>query len=852
MKKKKNRYSLTIFNVLLSLMIIISSSNFLAFANSYRNQPKAENTIYWLKGITAPQMPIDNINNVGNNGIHGEFTEYYAANGYKSWVAPFENGKYGWFDINKIAVDPSGNFAENDRSCFMVSAANLLQWWLFINQENITKYIDTLDDTRLGEKGQKLKQELEYFTNLDGITQTTSAEFTNFTQGNNALYRRLRQTIDYTQGGWTNKVIDIFINGYKPNTAYLGGQISKISAFDKPDARVGYFYPVFNKNLISDFHFLGGYQDLSQDLKYKIQRGYGVNISIQISRTVVHALTVWGAEYDNDNNLIAIYVTDSDDGNNSNNINGHKKGMERRYVYQDQQGKARLSTKLLSDSNQSDGSLITSISCIKGDIALDQVNPSAWDAYFNGVNIKTEKNITFPTATAINYGDMLAASQLIGGDINLGLFTWKNKDEVLEVNNTGKAMVIFTPNQSTEDTYIIKNPEQMVNIKINKATPIIILTSQKKDKELVLNITANKVGKGEVPQGDISIKQIRDNNTELVGTVNLKNGKAIYNYTLGEHGIYQFIAEYQGSDNYNTANSTAITMECKVEETDTATEPEKDSTTKPEEDTTIKPKTDSSAKTEISSSPEADNDSLNIENTHNGDDNTEEKVVNDNNSVIESKNSNSQKSTMIKVDEEQLQIKYPENLIVNNQVFLDTKKSDWYSESIKFMVENNLMHGTGEMKFEPKTSTTRAMLITILHRLEKNEKVSENNLFSDVNKNDWYYLSINWAKEKNIINGYGNNRFGANDQLTREQLVTILYRYAQYKQYDTEKIADLTKYIDINNISEYALKSMQWAVKNGIITGTDNTNLSAQKGATRAELATICKRFIKKFTLNKF
>lgn len=207
-----------------------------------------------------------------------------------------------------------------------------------------------------------------------------------------------------------------------------------------------------------------------------------------------------------------------------------------------------------------------------------------------------------------------------------------------------------------------------------------------------------------------------------------------------------------------------------------------------------------------------------------------------------------EKARIEKVNKE-LREKHPNNIVVAGKVFLDTKADDWYADSVKFVSENKLMTGTSDSSFSPNDNTTRAMIATMLYRLSKDESNHTKNSFKDVAKATWYYDGVSWAKGKNIVNGYDDFTFGADDSLSREQLVSIMYRYAKYKNLDTKLNNDkyLTKFTDFSEVSDYALEPMKWAVANGIITGTSDETLSPKDGATRAQMASIFMRFIEKF-----
>jgi len=177
--------------------------------------------------------------------------------------------------------------------------------------------------------------------------------------------------------------------------------------------------------------------------------------------------------------------------------------------------------------------------------------------------------------------------------------------------------------------------------------------------------------------------------------------------------------------------------------------------------------------------------------------------------------------------------------------FTDVKTGDWFYDSVRYTVENKLFNGTSATTFSPNADMTRAMLVTILYRLEGKPAVSGTNSFSDVKDGEWYTDAILWANGKKLVEGYGNGLFGTNDSITREQMAVILYRYAQMKGCSTAKTAELTKFTDAKSVSEWANSAIKWAVAEGLISGTTATTLEPRGTAARAQVATILMRFAK-------
>ena len=174
--------------------------------------------------------------------------------------------------------------------------------------------------------------------------------------------------------------------------------------------------------------------------------------------------------------------------------------------------------------------------------------------------------------------------------------------------------------------------------------------------------------------------------------------------------------------------------------------------------------------------------------------------------------------------------------------FTDVAEGDWFYDAVRYAYENGLMDGVGGNRFAPNSATTRAQLVTILYRLEGQPAVSGDLPFSDVEAGTWYTDAILWAAQNNIVNGVSDTEFAPGDDLTRQQLVTILYRYAKAKGCDVSASADLSGYPDADQVQGYAQPTMAWAVAEGIVEGMDG-NLNPAGNASRAQIATILMRF---------
>ena len=181
--------------------------------------------------------------------------------------------------------------------------------------------------------------------------------------------------------------------------------------------------------------------------------------------------------------------------------------------------------------------------------------------------------------------------------------------------------------------------------------------------------------------------------------------------------------------------------------------------------------------------------------------------------------------------------------------FTDISEKDWFYGDVMFVYENGLMLGTSKTLFSPHGTVMRGMMATILWRMEGSPVPKGKNSFTDVEAGKWYADAITWTAENGIFAGYGKDKFGPDDPITREQLAAIFYRYADYKGYDLTVKGDLDKFKDADKITDYAKTAMQWAVGSGLVKGKSGNLLDPQGTATRAEIAAMLHRFIEKYKL---
>ena len=178
--------------------------------------------------------------------------------------------------------------------------------------------------------------------------------------------------------------------------------------------------------------------------------------------------------------------------------------------------------------------------------------------------------------------------------------------------------------------------------------------------------------------------------------------------------------------------------------------------------------------------------------------------------------------------------------------FTDVAPNSWYRQYVDYVLEEGIMTGVGENRFAPNQPLTRNMLVTIMWRLEGTPEAGKTS-FNDVKQGSWYESAVAWAEGKKLVEGDGSGRFNPTGNITREQFAAILYRYSQMKNYDVGKSDNLLTYNSGPSVSSWAMSAMQWANAKGFITGRTATSLEPQGEATRAETAAILMRFIERY-----
>ncbi|MBQ2888249.1 MAG: S-layer homology domain-containing protein, partial [Firmicutes bacterium] len=184
-----------------------------------------------------------------------------------------------------------------------------------------------------------------------------------------------------------------------------------------------------------------------------------------------------------------------------------------------------------------------------------------------------------------------------------------------------------------------------------------------------------------------------------------------------------------------------------------------------------------------------------------------------------------------------------EDIAPAEDTFADVK-DHWAAKAIEYVADKGLMKGESETAFAPELATSRAMIATILYRLAGSPAVDGEASYTDIADGAWYADAIRWAEVNNVVSGYADGSFGPNDNITREQLASILYRYAAANGQSMNASADLSRFADADSVGEWARTALEWANAEGLITGKTGNVIDAKGNATRAEVATILMRYL--------
>ena len=177
--------------------------------------------------------------------------------------------------------------------------------------------------------------------------------------------------------------------------------------------------------------------------------------------------------------------------------------------------------------------------------------------------------------------------------------------------------------------------------------------------------------------------------------------------------------------------------------------------------------------------------------------------------------------------------------VQTEEPFTDVQMDDWFYNAVVYVVKNGLMNGVTNTQFSPDTATTRGMIVTILYRMA-GKPAADGTSFADVEQDAYYADAVAWAAESGIVMGYGDGTFGPNDSITREQMATMLYRYAGSPAVTQTAL----QFADSGEVSSYATNAISWAVQQGILSGKTGNILDPQGDATRAQVAQMLQNYL--------
>ena len=486
-------------------------------------------TIIWTKGITPPKMGGQNsdfekeITNVGNV----RFVEY---------KSPYIEGQ-GWYDVNKTE-----NRVPDENLCFAAAASNTLHWWLAQNSEYIDQYLEQTPDAPKAEEIKNLKHSFK--------SQQSSDIYKIF----------VRQFANKREGYWPDILQDQFINGYYPkkNGGTNGSDEAREELISKgPDKNGGFFYRIFGTTLLTKRHnYYQGYEAISRDIKHYFQNGDIVLLTYSM-KTKSHVVTLWGAEFDSDGKISAVYFLDSDDDK--------KYGMQR-YKIVNVGGKAIATTR-----NDGQGSLVESLQIISTGKKIweDKLNLSKTqlELIWGDTNFIYNGEPQKPTLTAANIKD--------GDDITLSAEGDKT--------DTGTYTATAVLGGAAADHYELP-PEYTKQFTIQKAPTKVALSAdiQNENHSNQVHFEVNVAGvNDEVLEGSIIFK---DGDTVIAKDVPVSDGKASYVWKSPEVGRHYIVAEFlpasdgAGKNYRNTASQVVNVDVSKIEQSTLSIQPVTDKT----------------------------------------------------------------------------------------------------------------------------------------------------------------------------------------------------------------------------------------------------------------------------------
>ncbi len=536
----------------------------------------------------------------------------------------------------------------------------------------------------------------------------------------------------------------------------------------------------------------------------------------------------------------------------------------------------------------------TTITAVK---AGDAEYNSTTATYVITIDKAKAPSVIYPTATPIMYGQKLSESVLVGGSMEYGSFAWENGELVPGIHNTGYS-VRFIPSSETLKNYeTIPVTTSIVKVTVSRANPLVTLTTniigEKDSRKVTLSAVVEKASSGDGVTGTVNfVNCTGPQDTEIALAIPIVNGEATYTWTGMPEQLYKIKAVYSGDGNYNTASSMEISVDLSKDSEDESIpliplEPSKPITppSKPDNGGNDNSGSDNGNDGGTGGDrPDRPSDVIEGDksNDSTSDDkkDTEEKPVDEEKQPSDDKTViNQEDGSIVKIGKDEeghtiVSVDLPvdldktyvtlKDMIDSDLVPIDLKTgkpiilsaaidnnlklmvanstelvlkpmtktykdtaNHWSKDAISFTSVRDIFKGTSEDEFSPDKSMTRGMIFTVLARVDGQDTNTDK---------QWYDAGKQWAVENGLSDGA---RIG--DNVTREELVTLLYRYVG--QPDVSN--DLEAFKDAKTVSSYSQNAMKWAVEKGIISGQPNGTIQPKGEATRAQVASIMERFIK-------
>ncbi len=826
-------------------------------------------TTIWTKGIRPPEM----------EQFRREVTPSAGNPMYIGYVSPYYPNQ-GWYDVNKTED------RENDLNlCFAAAASNSLHWWMDRNQSRIDRFV-------------------KVFAQSDRIALVQKYDHSFRAQNDSEIYKTFSaQYAKRKNGNWPDVLQDQFINGYHPkqdqgNGGTDTGTYDSDAERDKllkngPYRERGLFYDIFRTDRITERRLYDrGYDTISADLREMLQKDSIILLTYDMGAKS-HVVTLWGAEYDLNGMLSAVYITDSDDDSAD--------GMQRYNVYKDSSGRA-----VLTNRTDKKGSIIVGLNILTlgEDLWSNGFGDTKWPVkavWDTKTKFTYNGTPQMPSAKVENvrYGDdvqiVVSGAQTNGG-------THQATAEL-----TGKDADRYTVATNRTHTFTIGRTLSDLELAAPTVSEggVVTLRAAASGYDLVDQTIK--------PEGNVRFFNVTNGAKVEIGSVSLKDGTAVFEWTPAAGGRYDIQAVYEGNENFEGSSSPSVTVQVgAVLPKDFKIDPISAKTYgDPSFTVSATGGYDNGSVTFQSKNPDVISISGNMATIHRAGEAVLTAVQSD-----ESGKHTLTASVSVTVQKKELDITaddtadvvqgspmpeftYRVDGLVNgdrilthpvfkpavqdtNAVgsyeigvsggtvehgdsyeityhpgtmtvvakedggqgeivpppapqtnpFVDVSGEDYFYDAVQWAVARGITSGVSQNRFGPGEVCTRGQAVMMLWRYYGSPEESSPHGFGDVNEGHYYHKAVQWAKAKGITSGVEPNVFGANDLCTRAQIMTMLWRAAGSPQSGGNVSFDDVKPDD------YFAEAVRWAEANGVTAGIGNGMFGSYQTCNRAHMVT--------------